>query len=232
MLENVLQEDLGTSASLIPRFPTRLDSPAQVWKEFSGWQEQGTASDSRAVWWWPPVEHITALSSWVGHINTEPSEIAGASPTFDVTEDRGNELDALVIAAGLGNEALFVRASTQIRWSQRPAADFVQAVHLALSAGAHVHARLLATQGAKLYPDHPELCKIAHILAPPRVVKTGMPPDPSLRANREWLRANRARYHGQWVALRDGRFLASANTIAEIRSQVSNLEGTLITRVS
>jgi hypothetical protein len=72
----------------------------------------------------------------------------------------------LQVAAEAG-EVAFVRAANHIDWLQRPAADFARAVHLALAVRAHLLARKLAAQGASLHPDHPELKRMARILAPP-----------------------------------------------------------------
>jgi hypothetical protein len=136
------------------------------------------------------------------------------------------------MAAELGNEVLFVRALSQINWAHRPASDYVRGVRLALAAGAHLQARSLATQGAQRYPDHVELQKMARILAPPRVVRTGLPADPSLRADRQWLQANRSRYAGRWIALKQGRLLAAGETVSELRAKLGDLRGTLVTKVS
>lgn len=138
----------------------------------------------------------------------------------------------LEIAADKGDEAAFVQAAGKIDWSQRPAADFAQAVHLALAAGAHLMARKLADQGHRLYLDHEELAKMAHILAPPRVLRTNLPPDPSVRANIEWMRAHAAEYRGQWVALQNGRLLAVGATAQELKDQLESIEGVLLARAS
>ena len=92
----------------------------------------------------------------------------------------------LEIAAEVGKETVFVQAASEIDWLQRPAADFARAVHLALAAGAHLLARELASHGYRLYPDHDDLAKMAHILAPPRVVRANLPPAPiELNVERE-----------------------------------------------
>ena len=138
---------------------------------------------------------------------------------------------ALEIAAQAGDEVAFMRTANQIDWQQRPTADFVRAVHLALTAGAHLLARRLATRGAQLHPDHPELQKMARILAPPRVLRTDLPPGPSLRANQAWMRANAARYRGRWVALDSGVLLAHAPTARELKQQLATTRGLFLTRM-
>jgi excisionase family DNA binding protein len=134
-------------------------------------------------------------------------------------------------AAAAGDEAAFVRAAGEIDWSRRTAVDFIHAVHLALAAGAHLCARNLAAQGAEQYPDYAELQKMARILAPARVVRSDLPPVPSVRVNQDWLRAHADEYKGRWVALRDGILLAVASTLGELKAQLGTLDGILVTKV-
>lgn len=162
---------------------------------------------------------------------TGPSEATVFPTTLDATEDAGNGIAALAIAAEMGSEATFLQAANEIDWLQHPAADFAQAVRLALAAGAHLFARNLAAEGARLYPDHSELQKMARILAPPRVVSTDAPPSPSLRANQDWLRAHVNEYRGQWVALLDGSLVAVAPSARELKGRLDSTEGLMVTRV-
>ena len=151
-------------------------------------------------------------------------------PPRDTKGDQDN-MAALEMAAIMGNEAAFVQAAGQIDWLACPATDLARAVRLALAAGAHLLARNLATQGAGLYPDHLELQNMAHVLAPPRVVRDDLPPVPSLQADHAWLRTHADEYRGQWVALREGVLLAAAATVRELESCLENTDGVLITKV-
>ena len=147
------------------------------------------------------------------------------------SEDGGDGMVALEIATQAGDERAFVQAASEIDWVQRSAADFVQTVRLALAAGAHLLADRLADNGHHLHPQHEELAIMAHILAPPRVVRTYLAPDPSGRANSEWMDVCAAEYRGQWVALRDGIFLASAASARELKQQLPTIDGLFLTRV-
>lgn len=162
---------------------------------------------------------------------TGPSEATVLHTAIDATEDNGDGLAVLEIAAEACDETSFVQAANEIDWLQRPAADFTRAVRLALAAGAHLLARQLAHHGHRLYPRHEELAKMAQVLAPPRVVRTSLPPDPSVRSNLEWLRAHAAEYRGQWVALKDGVLLASAPTARQLKDQLPTTDSLFLTRV-
>jgi hypothetical protein len=158
---------------------------------------------------------------------------AAESGAWDAASDEAlADFEAsLEIAAEIGDETAFVRAAEKIDWSQRPAIDFVRAVRLALAAGAHLLARNLATQGSRLYPQHLELRKMAHVLAPPRVVNADIPPIPSVRANQAWLRDHADEYKGQWVALREGTFLAAGATAREVWDHLESTNSVMLTKV-
>lgn len=137
----------------------------------------------------------------------------------------------MATAADMGDEALFVTAKQQVNWPQQSASDFRQAIRWALAAGAHLAARNLAQQGADLHPDDPELQKFAYLLAPPKVIARNLPPDPAIRANRDWLRAHRTQYRGQWVALRSGELLGTAASLHALTKQFGIERSILFTKV-
>jgi len=118
----------------------------------------------------------------------------------------------LADAAEAGDAQAFVNAYHSIDWSCCTPAEFSRAIHWALSAGAHLTARSLATAGAVQYPDDAELQKAARILAPPKLLRR-LPAEPTIRANHDWLRAHRLDYPGQWVALRNGQLVASSDSL-------------------
>ena len=143
-------------------------------------------------------------------------------------------LDTLTLtrlATETNNEDAFVRTVGRIDWSQRSARDFAYAVRLALATGAHVTAQNLAITGAEQHPDNDNLQKMSRLLAPARVIRSDLPPDPAVRVDHEWLLANRDEYRGQWVALRSGTLLATAPTVKELKAHVGDFRGLMVTRV-
>ena len=163
---------------------------------------------------------------------TMPAEKPILAYGQDETKYSGDQVTPMEFAAAIGNEEIFVWAMNRIDWRQRQASDFVHGVRWALAAGAHLAARKLATLGNKLYTSHRELQKMAHLLAPPRTVKSHLLSSPtSLQANRAWLSNNAGEYRGQWVALKNGSLLAAAPTAHELKNELSNLTGILVTRV-
>lgn len=136
----------------------------------------------------------------------------------------------LAQAAQTHNAQAFVTAYQAIDWTTRSPAEFARAIQWALTAGAHLTARSLATAGAAQYPDDAELQKAARILAPPKLLRR-LPAEPEKRANHEWLRVNRTAYCGKWVALRNGHLLATANAFRELTEQVTIAPDILFTKV-
>lgn len=207
---------------------TTLGKPDRAWGDFKA----AMADSTTGVWIiLPMVEGRRKQRPPSPVPATGPSEATVLPTALDATEDGGDSIAVLEIAAEVGEETVFVQAASEIDWLQRPAADFARAVHLALAAGAHLFARKLANYGYRLYPHHAELAKMAHILAPPRVVRANLPPDPSVRVNLEWMRAHAAEYRGRWVALKEGMLLASAPTARELRDQLPTTADLFLTRV-
>ena len=137
----------------------------------------------------------------------------------------------LEYAAEAGDERAFWVAVQAIDWSNRSPEDFMRAVRLALQAGAHLTARHIALDGAKRYPGHAELQKVARVLAPPKATRSSRPPDPTLKANRDWFVAHRAEYRGQWVAVKNGELLGAEATIQELQARVPDWRTATITQI-
>jgi hypothetical protein len=149
----------------------------------------------------------------------------------DETQYQEDPMVSLRLASELGSEELFARAARSMNWARCSAAEFVEAVRLALKVGAHLTALNLVTRGVQRYPQNSSLQKMNRLLGPPRVLKTNLPPIPSLKANTEWIHTHAVEYRGQWVALQEGRLIASASRVRELKAQAESLEGLLITKV-
>ncbi|MCB9010127.1 MAG: hypothetical protein H6656_22605 [Ardenticatenaceae bacterium] len=118
----------------------------------------------------------------------------------------------------------FLSVYRQIDWETHPAADFAQAVRLALRVGAHQTARECALAGSRRFPHHAELQKLARLLAPPGAKSVPGQGNPSWQANRNWLHQHWGDYRGYWVALRDGQLLAVADDVNGLVAQVGPLK--------
>ena len=140
------------------------------------------------------------------------------------------EMLRLETAAQAGSEREFLATYRRMNWSRRSPEDIMQAVQWALAAGAHLAARNLSARGAALYPDHAELQKYARVLAPPKVIRRD-PPRPSIRADHNWLKANRERFRGQWIALRNGELLGAAPTLQTLTNKVGKSSEIFFTKV-
>jgi len=205
-----------------------------------------TLLTSGSLWDWPLFDSGTA--AWLvvvpkpkterqqsgpvtGHwdMDTAHSEATTTfQPILVVAEDEA--MMRMESAAAAGDERAFLAAKDAVDWETRPADDFLRAVQLALSAGAHMAARNLATQGARRFPDHSKLEKFARILAPPRVLRVPARPNAGIRANRDWLMAHGVQYRGQWVALHEGQLLAVGDSLDSVIAQVGGTDGVLFTK--
>ena len=139
----------------------------------------------------------------------------------------------LQIAVDSKDETTFIRIYQAIAWEQRSAEDILIAIDLALAVGAYLAARKLAMKGIQKYPNHRELKKMSTLLAPPKITVSKRKPDPGIRANRDWLKNNRAEYTGSWVALRNGKLLHSAHSADQLIAEIGEIKNKniLVTKV-
>lgn len=170
-------------------------------------------------------------------VRTITISVAPKQLTFDFSprvEEEGGErpltLARLEEAANKGNDRAFVSILSEVQWQNWPSSDFVRVLKLSLKAGAHKAAQYIATEGVKHHPDSVELQRYAHLFAPPRIIARNLPPEPTLAANREWLKNHRHEYSGLWVAIRNGELLGTASSLEELVSQVGSTENVLLTK--
>jgi hypothetical protein len=142
------------------------------------------------------------------------------------------DLFRLKIAAKI-DISVFLEIVKGIDWDHKTAEDFISGIDLALEVGAHLSARELAMQGAEIHFDSEELQKYARVLAPPKLLSKPHRANVQPKANIEWLQANRNNYKGQWVALQNGVFIASAKTYKALVTHIGDVKdrGILITPI-
>jgi hypothetical protein len=97
--------------------------------------------------------------------------------------------------------------------------------------GAYTVARRIAVLGQQYYPDDEEIQKYAIITAPPTVISQRVPFDPSIRANRDWLKTHRDEYRGKRLGLKSGELVGSADPVNKLMELVCDDKDVLITRV-
>jgi len=161
--------------------------------------------------------------------NGEAQERVQVTQDFENTDQ---EMIQLEEAADRGDESAFIEVARNLNWEERSSTDFIRGIQFSFNAGANMYARRLAEQGARQFPDHNELRKYAKILAPPEVIQRNLPPDPTLRANRDWLKAHWGEYRGKWVALHNGDLIGAEPNLQDLKQSVGKREGILFTKVS
>ena len=134
-------------------------------------------------------------------------------------------------AAEAGDEGAFLNILNELDWQNRPVEDFLQIISLALKSGAYLAARRISEKGIQCFPNNLEMQKYARILAPPQVKATNLPPDPGIKANRNWLKMYSNAYRSQWVALRNGELLGADQSLDQLVVKIGNTQGVLLSRV-
>ena len=143
-----------------------------------------------------------------------------------------NDMVYLSMVAETGKEEIFVQALESIDWGIRSSEDYVHAIQLALSIGAHLSARQLISDGYQKYPNHKILRMIANILLPPKIEQVHRRADLSIGMNKDWFELHSLEYRGQWVALKNGYLLGSAQSFVELKQIVPNWREVTITKIT
>jgi hypothetical protein len=144
---------------------------------------------------------------------------------------RENDLELLENAAGTGDISAFARAEQEIDWAGHPPEDLIHGIDLAIAIGAFVSARRMSERGAALHPHHEVVQRYARVLAPPIILRTDLPADPSVTANANWLKKHSSEYSGHWIALRNGELLNSADSFDRLIAKIPSKTGVLLTRI-
>ncbi len=143
-------------------------------------------------------------------------------------------IEALEASAGTGDRQTFSLIAEGTDWATRPSDELARAIDLALELELATLAMKLAHQGGRLFPKHERLQQAARVLAPPVVIRKHPAQPAGLRESRAWLRAHAAEYRGQWVAVREGKLLGAAESLAALKSLAGpelDPVSTIVTRV-
>jgi hypothetical protein len=108
--------------------------------------------------------------------------------------------------------------------SQNPTPEsFLEEIQAIINSGTLRGAREVAERGLVLYPDHPELRRLHHVLRPyeARSVPGGKH-IPDRRDTYEWLRRNADQYKGQWVAVLGSDLIAASPDLDEVLEAVKS----------
>jgi hypothetical protein len=226
---NVLGASIGSSAQ--PTLSYRLSGT-----DTFNWGDQ---SD------WVEIKWILSLLEKPPYMQSLQSRSAQYSTLVDIVESQrppsphplhpGTDLVLdLEEKARAGNLQEFASLVERIDWSTRGPDELAAAIDLALSRDRAELAVKLAQLGKRLFPHHERIQRAARVLAPPSVRVTRLPRAKGLAASRAWLREQASQYKGQWVAVREGRLLATAESLEALETIVGQGEdaaSTIVTRV-
>ncbi|MFB2919175.1 hypothetical protein [Aerosakkonema funiforme] len=111
--------------------------------------------------------------------------------------------------------------------------DYINAMREAISSGAHTKAQELSIEALKHYPDREDIQKSADILAPSKITrrKRNDIDREALKNSQDWVSQQRLNrnYLNQWVAVRDGKLIATGSSIDDLFDRVSDPKNVLFT---
>ncbi len=148
-----------------------------------------------------------------------------------IVSTQNNGIRVLEDAAAREDVIAFGRAEETMDWTGHPPEDFIHAINLALRVGAFMVARRISEKGARLYPHDETVQLHARVLAPPKILRADLPPDPGAKANIDWLKQHSFEYRGRWIALKDGYLLDSDDSFEKLIARWPARSGILLTRI-
>ncbi len=147
------------------------------------------------------------------------------SQRFTTNISFDNEMILLEKAVNTNNIKLFNTIINAIEWENMPVDTYIKTIRMALLAGNHNIARILAKAGGDKFPKHVEMRNLSVLLGPARIVKTGLPANPNEAKDITWLKENRDKYRGLWVALSCGVLIADATSYHDLIKKLDNPRG-------
>ncbi len=134
-----------------------------------------------------------------------------------------------------GDTRHFVALVEATDWTTQQPEALTTAIDLALHLDMSRLAVKLAEMGGRLFPDHERVQQAARVLAAPAKTRISKRrPIKGKRASMDWFQKHATEYRGQWVAVRDGQLVQSAQsfeTLIETIGRDNDLLDTIITRV-
>jgi hypothetical protein len=99
---------------------------------------------------------------------------------------------------------------------------FLEEIQRIFESGMLRGAREVAERGLVLFPDHPDLQRLYHVLQPSRARVSSDPGAriPDRRETFEWLDQNAEKYRGQWVAILGAELIAASPDLEKVREAV------------
>jgi hypothetical protein len=116
----------------------------------------------------------------------------------------------------------------EIRETVWTARNYLQTVQAAVNSGDIELARELVAEALLNYPVDEALKAISNLIAPPKVVANRPASIKDWEANRVWLKANREKFAGKWVALQSGKLLGVSQTLVELQEKLGSLENLFV----
>lgn len=108
--------------------------------------------------------------------------------------------------------------------------NFIAAIHSALKSGMYSEATRISQEALKCFPEDEEIQKYALVLAPPKVISYKSSAI-STGKNQSWIKEHWREYKGQWVALKNGELLGTAQTMKDLINKVGKSKDILMTRL-
>jgi predicted DNA-binding antitoxin AbrB/MazE fold protein len=170
-----------------------------------------------------------------GEALPEDNPIGLQMPVEPTEIEKGGVLTALQGYAVRGDSQRLRRLIETTDWMLGSPDELATAIEVALDLEMSKDAIELARLGSQIFPEHPRIQKLAHVLVPTPACIIDGPEARGLDASSAWLREHGLEYQGLWVAVREGELLGAAPRLKELAPLIGEGQdaiSTLVVRIT
>lgn len=129
-------------------------------------------------------------------------------------------IDELYKAANNKDYHVFNSLIDNVNLSKFQADEIIKVIDLCISLDMIALAFDLATKAKELYPQHEKIESAYKALSPPKIIGIRPPQAKGVEKSQKWFRENASHHKGKWVAINDGRLLAEADSLKELKTKI------------
>ncbi len=145
-------------------------------------------------------------------------------PDFELETKAGKEQNSMMKQferfANNRNYQTFNFLAENINLSNFQADEIIKIIDWCISLDMIALAFDLATKAKALYPEHGKIESAYKALTPPQIIGTRTPQAMGIEQSQKWFRENASDHRGKWVAINNGKLLAEAVSLKELKIKI------------
>jgi len=159
-------------------------------------------------YFWPEVSQFECI------------DFAESETKLKLNKKQNSTIDELYKAANNRDYHVFNSLIENVNLSKFQADEIIKMIDLCISLDMIALAFDLATKAKELYSQHEKIESAFRALSPPKIIGIRPPQTKGVEKSQKWFRENASHHKGKWVAINDGRLLAEADSLKELKTKI------------